>query len=95
MAPRPAPYSIVSDAEDRWCVVLAARDDGTLAYSPALDQRVLLESPLAVHPDPLPFLRVQPTSRLVVALLAWRARAVGDRVERVEAELRAVLGASG
>ena len=85
------PYDIALDADGRWCVAI----DGTLAYCPDLDQRVQLEPPLEVHPDPLPFLRVQPTSRLVVALIAWHARDAAARPGRLEAELRAILSAAG
>lgn len=95
MPPRCAPYDVILDADSRCCVVLEARRDGTLAYCPALDQRVLLEPPLEVLPDPSPFLRLQPTSRLVVALIAWHARASGDGTARVAAELRAILAAPG
>lgn len=83
------------DADGRWCVVLAMRREGTLAHCPALEGRVLLEPPLEVLPDPSPFLRLQPTSRLVVALIAWHARDAAAKPERIAAELRAILGAPG
>jgi hypothetical protein len=90
-----APYDVVLDADGRWCVVLEVGGDGTLAYCPTLDRRVQVEAPVQVHLDPLPFLRVQPTSRLVVALFAWHAVGAASGSERIGAELRAILGAAG
>lgn len=95
LPPRLNAYDIVLDANSRWCVVRGAREEGALAHCPALEGRVLLAPPLEVLCDPSPFLRLQPTSRLVVALIAWHARDAAAKAERVVAELRAVLGGPG
>jgi hypothetical protein len=84
-------YDIALDADGRWCVVLDAQ--GCVAvYYPALRRRGVLEPPVRVVDDPVPFLRVQGgDSSLIGALIAWHVCEGRDVPGRVEAALRAAL----
>ena len=66
-------------------------------FCPDLHQRAILEPPVRVLTDPLPFLRVQKTSSLVVALIAWHACEYAGREvpKRVLRELRTEVAGCG
>ena len=68
-------YAIMLDASDRWCVVVQSGRLPT-AWSPHRSMHVTLEPPFRQAVRPVEILRDQPTSPLVVALLAWHA--LGD-----------------